>query len=59
MLCNGGTEVIRNQILRNRTVIVQSMDGTGDEAGQLLVGECLGVDHAADADGGDEDMYLP
>ena len=32
------------------------MDGTDDEAGQLLVGECLGVDHTADADGGDEDM---
>lgn len=59
MLCNGGTEVVRHQILGNRTIVVQGMDGSGDKAGQLLVGEGLGVDHAADADGGDEDMYLP
>ena len=59
MLCNGGTEVVGHQILGNRTVIVQSMDGARNKIGQLLVGEGLGVDHAADADGGDEDMYLP
>ena len=59
MLGNGSTEVVGHQILGDCTVIVQSMDGSGDEAGQLLVGEGLGVDHAADADGGDEDMYLP
>ena len=59
MLHNGGTEVVGHQILGDCTVIVQSMDGSDDEAGQLLVGEGLGVDHAADADGGDEDMYLP
>lgn len=56
MLCNGGTEVVGHQILGNRTVIVQSMDGARNKIGQLLVGEGLGVDHAADADGGDEDM---
>ncbi len=32
------------------------MDGTGDETGQLFVGERLGVDHAADTDSGDKDM---
>lgn len=35
------------------------MDSTCNEIGQLLVGEDLGVYYAADADGGDEDMYLP
>ena len=59
MLRNGGTEVVGHQILGDCTVIAQSMDGACNEIGQLLVGEGLGVDHAADADGGDEDMYLP
>lgn len=59
MLRNGGTEVVGHQILGNRTIVVQGMDGSGDEAGQLLVEEGLGVDHAADANGSDEDMHLP
>lgn len=41
---------------RSYEVVVQRMDGTGDETGQLLVGERLGVDHAADTDSGDKDM---
>ena len=28
MLCNGGTEVVGHQILGNRTIVVQGMDGT-------------------------------
>lgn len=34
------------------------MDCSGDEAGQLLVGEGLGADHTADANGDDENMYF-
>ena len=56
MLRHGGTEIIRHQILGNCAVVVQRMDGTGDETGQFLVGERLGVDHAADTDSGDKDM---
>ena len=59
MLGNGGTEVVGYQILGDCTIVVQSMDGACNEIGQLLVREGLGVDHAADADGGDEDMHLP
>lgn len=57
MFRDGSTEVIRDQILGDCAVVVQGMDGSGDEAGQLLVGEGLGVDHAADTYGGDEDMH--
>ena len=59
MLGNGSTEVVGYQILGDCAIIVQSMDGACNEIGQLLVREGLGVDHAADADGGDEDMHLP
>lgn len=59
MLRNGGTEIVGYQILGDCTIVVQSMDGACNEIGQLLVREGLGVDHAADADGGDEDMHLP
>ena len=56
VLRHGCTEIVRHQILGNCAVVVQRMDGTGDETGQLLVGERLGVDHAADTDSGDKDM---
>ena len=59
VLRNGGTEIVRNQIFGDCSVVVQSMDGAGDKARQLLVGEGLRIDHAADAYGGDEDMHLP
>ena len=44
--------------LGNCTVIIQSMDRTCNESKQLFVGKGLGVDHAADTNGGDEDMKL-
>lgn len=56
VLRDGGTEIVRHQIFGSCAVVVQGMNGAGDEAGQLLVGECLGVNHAADTDRGDEDM---
>lgn len=59
VLRHGGAEVVRHQILWDCTVVVQSVDGTGDEAGQLLVKEGFRIEHAADAHGGDEDMHLP
>ena len=39
--------------------MVQSMNGSSNKMGQLLIREDLCVEHAADADGGDEDMHLP
>ena len=58
MHCYSGTEVVRDRMLGDCTVMAKRMNGTSDKTGQLLIREGLCVEHTADADGGGEDMHL-